>query len=810
MLRNYFVIAFRNIWKNRLNSFINILGLVLGLTCSLLILFFIRSELSYEKHFPRYEQIYRVTNENLEEAGKHWAVISPLHGQAIAESVPEVESVVRMVYTYKQFISSEYDNGNIVRFQENNGYFADSGIFDMFDLKMLSGDPNTALKAANSIVLTESFARKYFGNVNPLGKYLKNESQNIDLEVTGIIPDLPQNTHLRFDHLISMETFYNRMKNNGAEDWLQSKGWAYFSTYVLLKENTVFANASHNLDIFADNFYQEWFAGSEEKVSDYIKLHFQPISDIHLHSHLEQEMGPNSDITYVKVFGFAAILILLLAGVNFINLSTARAFNRMREVGVRKVLGANKADLTAQFLVESLLIALISGIAAVAMIEMILPLYNSITGINFAGTAFLRANNLLLIFAVVLIFGLASGIYPSVFMSLFNISTALNNKRTKNSTTTVIRHCLIIFQFIISTVMIFSTFIIFQQLRYFNHKELGFNKENLIAVQLYGDLRQEAINNTQTLKDYLVSHSGISGVTLCSNIPGERLSVEDLRLDAIPEDAEQPPIRYIRVDHDYIETMGLQIVDGKSFKNWTSENPAFILNETALQATGIEGPLGKMASNFRGTEAEIVGVVKDFHFASLHNRIEPLVIELNPAWSSNMIVRASNNDIAGVLNIIKDKFQEISPGSVFNFSFVDEKLEELYKNEQRMNTIFQLFTILAIVISCLGLFGLSIYYSELRIKEIGIRKALGAGSFHIVRLLTAKFFLWIALADLIALPLAWYAMHLWLQNFAFKISITALVFLISIAFSLIIMLISVSYHSLKAATRNPIKALKYE
>lgn len=810
MFGNYFKIAFRNLWKNKLNSFINIFGLVLGLTCSLLILFFIRSELSYEKTISNYQRIYRITNESLEENGKHWAVVSPLHGLEIADYVPEIESVIRMVYTYKQFISYTDENENVNRFQEDRGYFADPKVFGLLEIKLLKGNPETALQNANSIVLTESFARKYFGDQDPMGKFLINDGNGIEMEVTGVIRDLPYDTHLRFDHLISMETFYDRMRGNNAADWLESKGWAYFYTYVLMKENIDITNAEANLVSFTDSFYQEWFEGSDEKPADYIKLHFQPIEEIHLKSHLEQEMGHNSNITYVNVFGFVAILILVLAGVNFINLTTARAFNRMREVGVRKVLGAARADLTLQFLIESMIVAMISGIFAVALIEIILPFYYAITGIQISAFHVFRLDNLAIILGVVIIFGLISGMYPSLFMSMFSVNSALKDKRTKNSTTSIIRHSLIIFQFVISTMMIFSTLIIYKQLQFFNHKELGFNKDQLIAVQLYGDVRQEAIDNTKTLKDYLLSYSGITGVTMCSNIPGERLSVEDIRMESIPEDTEMPPIRYLRVDQDYIETLGLEMVAGKSFKDWTSDNQAFILNENTLKAIQIDDPIGKKASNFRGTEAEIVGVVKNFHFASLHNKIEPLVIELNPRWSSNLLVRVSNNDYKGTLEFIKTKFQEIAPGSVFNYSFVDEKIASLYENEQRMNTIFLLFTSLAVIISCLGLFGLSIYYAELRIKEIGIRKVLGADNHQIINLLTSKFVLWIVIANIIALPLAWYAMQKWLINFAYKIEITPSIFLMSICLSLLIAMISISYHSIKAATQNPIKALKYE
>ncbi len=808
MFKNYLILATRNLKKNKLNSMINIVGLALGLACSLLILFYLKSEISYDTFFPKADRIYRITNENLDENGLHWAVVSPLHALEIMEDIPEIEQVTRLFDTYSNTYTYERSADEMLRFKEDSGFYADKEFFSIFDIEFLNGNPESAFEKLNSMVVTESMAEKYFGDSNPLGQVIHNETARNDLTVTGVIKDLPYNSHMSFDHLVSINSLYKLMEERGASDWMESRGWAHFYTYVLVYEHADMKAVEEKLFTFTEHFYESIF--EEGDVHDNLKLHLQPLTDIHLTSHLEQEMAANSNKVYVYVFAFIMILVLVLAGVNFVNLSTARAFGRMREIGVRKIVGANKTNLIRQFLSESLIIAFISAGVAIFLIEFSIPLYSKITGLSFSLSMLLTTENIIIILALVIIYGLLSGLYPAFFMSRFKVIASLKGQKDPHSSVTSIRNILVVFQFVISVFMIFSTLIIFQQMSLFQKKELGFDKDQVVALNLSGDIGREVRKNISALKNEFLAHSGIQSVAMSSNIPGERFSVEDIQQETIPDDVENPPIRYIRVDQDFIETMGIELIDGKSFVERANDNPAFILNEKILHAIRLDEPIGKIASNFRGTEAEIVGIVKDFNFASLHNTIEPLVIEFNPNWASYLLVKMRGRDIAQILEYLKQKFQEISPGSLFNYTFLDDKLNTLYANEHRLNRIFKTFTILALIISCLGLFGLSAYYAELKTKEIGVRKVLGANLPNIIKLLSYRFLIWVCIANIIALPFAWFAMNSWLQNFAYKISISPLIFIVSLCTSIVIAFITISYRIILAAHANPVKALKHE
>jgi len=807
MFKNYLKISWRNIKKHKLNSIINISGLALGIACSLLILFFLKSEISYDRFYPKGDRIYRLTNEVLDENSLHWAVVSPLHALEIRKDIPEIESVGRMFYCYNQVFSYGEDQ-NIKKFQEANGYFVDPEIVDIFDIEFLKGNPQTAFNDLNSIVITKSFAKRYFEEEDPLGKTLKDEQGGRIFQVNGVIRDLPFNTHLNYEYLVSMVTLYDEMELRGAADWMQSRGWAHFYTYALMYENSDLASARVKLRTFTENFYTGWYEPGE--IHEHNKLHFQPLTDIHLKSHLEQEMSANSNIVYVYVFALIVVLVLLLAGVNFVNLSTARAFSRLREVGLRKVVGADRSKLIRQFLTEAVILAFISALIAFIVIELSSSFYSSVTGLDFSIIDIFSWENLVITLSLILLSGLLSGLYPALFMSGFNVINCLKGHRQQGTSVTHIRNGLVIFQFIISVFMIFSTIIIYSQMSYFQKKNLGFDTDQVVAVDIYGDLRVAIGNNPETFKSELLSHNAIEHVAMSSNLPGERFSVEDIHHENIPEDLEIPPIRYIRVDGDFIETLGIKMIAGKSFSDWSSDNPAFILNEKAVSSIRLQDPIGKIATNFRGTEAEIVGIVENFNFESLHSTISPLVIEFNPRWSSKLLVKISGDNIPQVMSFLREKIDQLSPGSLFNYTFLDDKLDTLYTNEQRLNRIFRTFSVLAIIISCLGLFGLSAYYAELRTKEIGVRKVMGAGILNIVRLLSTKFIIWVIVANSIALPLSWFFMKKWLQNFAYRVEISPLVFLFSFVISVLIAVFTISFKTFKAARANPVKALQYE
>ncbi len=808
MFWNYITMSWRNLLKNKINSVINIAGLALGLACCLLIMFFLKSELSYDRFFPKADRIYRITNENLDEGGLYWATVSPVHALEIQKDIPEIEMAGRFSYAYNQ-VMSRTEGDEILSFQENNVYYADPQIIEIFDIEFLMGDPATALSEVNSIVVTESFAKRYFPDGKPLGKIVTTKGEGRDLTVTGVIPDLPYNTHLTFECLVSMPTLYVSMEQRGASDWMESRGWAHFFTYVLLNENASIETARQKMPTFMENFYSEWF-DDKTKVHDLLMLHLQPLLEIHLKSQMEQEMSPNGNIVYVYVFAFIVVLVMVLAGVNFVNISTARAFKRMREVGVRKALGAHRKDLVIQFLTESLLLALVAAILAVVLVELSIPFYQSITNLELSIMQILEPENILLLVVPMLVFGLLAGLYPAMFMSNFNALDSLKGQKNPSASVSGVRNALVIFQFVISVFMIFSTIIIYQQMSYFHRKNLGFDSDQIVAIDMYGDLYRSVMNKRESVKSELLSYSSIGAVTLSSNIPGERFSVEDIRHELQPKDMEMGPIRYIRVDKDFIETMGLTMVEGVSFKDWSSDQSAFIMNETAVKVAQIPDPVGKVATNFRETEAEIIGVVKDFNFASLRNEIEALIIECNPRWCSKLLVKITDGEIPRTMEFLEKKVQELAPGSIFNYTFLDNRLDMLYDNERRLHTIMQVFAVLAIIISGLGLFGLSTYYAELRIKEVGIRKVYGASIMNISTLLTSKFVLWVVIANVIALPVAWWAMMKWLQNFAYRIEISPVVFVLAFSISFITAILTVSYRTIRAALENPVKALKYE
>jgi len=809
MLKNYLWTALRNLGKSRGYSLINISGLAIGIACSLLMFFHIQDELNWDRAFPKARRIYRITNQGLTGSARHWAVVSPLHGLEIRRDIPEIELTTRLFYLFSNILSYAPPDGPTRRFEEQGGFYSDPGTTEMFDLEFIKGDPSAALKTIDSVILTQSMARRYFGEADPINKTILNESQNRTYRVTGVIADFDFNTHLKFDYLVSMQTFYRRMIDSGSRSWLEARGWAHFYTYVLIGEAHTIDQVEAKMADFTANFYSGPDSNREQILSR-TKLHLQPITDIHLRSHLEQEMGPNSDIAYVYIFSAIAAFLLVIAAFNFVNISTAQAFKRMKEVGVRKVTGAGRPQLIRQFLGESFLLTVVSAVFALLLFQLALPVYNRLTGRTLDFLELLQPSNLVVLGAIIGFLGVAAGLYPALFMAGFQPVASLRSHRDPRSGTATLRRGLVVFQFVISIFMIISTITIYRQVSYFQDKDLGFDKEGVVAVKLYGRLRASAISDSQALKAEFLGNSAVSHVALASNLPGERLSVENLRPEGIAEDQQLPSVRYLRVDEDYIETMNIEVLEGRSFKGLTRRTSAFILNEAAVKALNLEQPVGKTASNFRGVTAEIIGVVKDFHFASLHHSVEPLILDYRPTWGGYCLLKVQWGRIPDVLKFLKTKLEEIAPDNLFLYRFVDDELVKLYANEIRMSEVFKLFSLLAIFISCLGLFGLSAYSAELRTKEIGVRKVLGASVIQVLTLLSRDFTRWVLGANLIAWPLAYIVMHDWLKNFAYRIHISWITFALASGLALLVALLTVSYQAVRAASANPIDSLRYE
>ncbi|MBN2091048.1 ABC transporter permease [candidate division KSB1 bacterium] len=819
MFTNHIKIAFRNMRKNKLDTILNLSGLSLGLALGVLILFHIQDELSFDRHFPKADRIFRISCEMREGNNvRHWATTSPVLPEHMTPAIPEIEKTCRLFVIGSQILSYLPDNDAPRRFKEASGFFADQNCIDVFDFNFIKGNPKTALSEVNSIVLSEATAEKFFPEENPLGKMISlsngDKSENL-LKVTGVVQNLPSNTHFDFAYLVSFPTFYVFLRDIGQEQLGQAKSWAALYNYVLLKDKNLIRSAEAKLPDFVVDYFSG--LGSREEILDRAGFHFQPITDIHLHSKLEQEFKANSDIAYVYIFSAIAFLIMLVVAVNFINIAMAQALKRMREVGIRKAMGVGKLQLIGQIIGESLLPIFIASGISLFLIRLLLPFYNALAGKNYLLGDILQRTNMLFFFGIILSFGFLASLYPAIFLSGFSPTQSLKGIRDPLSAAARARKGLVIFQFTISIFMIFGTIVTFQQLEYFNHKNLGFDKENVIAIQLNNDLQQLAIQNPMTLKNELLKNSAVLAASIVSDIPGDRLSVEPLRVVGAPDIDAREQFRFIRVDKDYPQVLNLKLTNGRDFSTVTENTTAFIINEKAAQALQLPDPVGRMASGVFGTQGEIVGVVSDFNFASLHNHIEPLVIEhfplshqLRQAVTAYLLVKIQGSAIQASLQSIQASLNKIAPGSLFNYSFLDQDLSQLYASEQRLSDLFKAFALFAIFISCLGLFGLSSYSAQLRVKEIGIRKTLGASLLSLVQLLSKKYVIWILIANGIALPLGWIYVSNWLNNFAYRTPIGSLPFIITILLSIGLAFIAVSYHAFKAALANPVEALRFE
>jgi putative ABC transport system permease protein len=802
MIKNYLKTALRVIRKQKLYSFLNIAGLAVSLTCALLILFHVKDELSFEKNFPRSDRIHRIqTNSKYGSNFRNWAPSAPALGPALEESFPEVELSARIRMIGRQILSFDQAEGESRRFEESGGFFADNSFLSMFDLEMLAGNPKSALTEPHTIVLTASMAHRFFGNKDPLGKIVSNESREESLQVTGVIPDFPRNTHLQISYLISMPTFPIYM---GFPESLTHRTWKAMYTYILFRSRQDASAFEKKTPEFMKSFHSD----SPERVEEIV---LQPIQKIHLHSKLEQEIAPNSDAAYVYIFSAAALLILLIAGVNFVNLSTSQSFKRMKEIGVRKVIGARKGQLVKQHLGESLLFIVLSTAFALLLLNLVLPFYSRLTGkpITFVGV--LTLDNILLLLFIMVVLTVLAGLYPAFFVSGFRPASSIKKVRDPRSTAAALRKGLVIFQFVISIFMIFCTITLYRQLDFFLHQDPGFDKDRLVAVRMYPEFLKASANRMETIKDEIRRHSDVTHVALTSNLFGTSYSNERLTPVSVQDKNALPMLRFIRVDDDFIETAGLEIVKGRNFDKGSDQNGAYIINESAAAALNLKQPLGvPCLSDIHEGEAPIVGVIKDFHFASLHSPLEPFVLEYQPSWTNYALVKVRSEGFQDVLAFLEGKFDEIAPGNLFSYVFVDEVFDRNYEQEIRALDLFEAFSILALFVSCLGLFGLTVYSAEVRIKEIGIRKVMGASGSDIVLLLSKNFVLWVLLANAVAWPLAFLAMKKWLQNFAFRVEINICTFFFSALVALLIALATISYQAVKAAVSNPVDSLRYE
>ena len=811
MLRNYFKIAWRNLMKYKSISFINLFGLTVGLTCCLLITTYIINELSFDRYNKNAENIYRVTrsfNNSDGVVSLNLSTVSPPFGYYFPTDFPEIRKMTRLLnggttpLKYKDKLINE-----------PNVYFADENLFDVFSLKVLEGDPRTALKEPFSIMLSEEAAKKYFGNEDPVNKILKANNQ-FDVKVTGVYRAFPANAHMHPGVLVSFNTLRDSAvygEANLRTNW----GNNSFFTYLLLPDHYDINRMIAQFPAFIDRRMDHKDYNGEIP-SKYTKLGLQKLTDIHLHSHTDYEAEPNGDIGRVYIFSVIALFILLIASINYMNLSTARSALRAREIGIRKVIGARKKEIILQFLSESVLITWAAILISFVLLYLTLPWLNNISGQFLSISILMKWQVLVPLLLTPFVVGILSGLYPALYMSSFQPVKTLKGLFKAGSGNISLRKILVVAQFSISIVLIITTVIVFQQLRYMQETSLGYDKEHLISLPYYNSINTAY----ESFRNELLQNRDIKNAARSSRIPTGRL-LDAMGAFTLVGDSMRPvttDIKNVATDYDFIPTYGIRVIAGRNFSRaYGTDTTNFILNEASVRAIGWKSPEDAIGRNFNYGQykGKVIGVIGDFHFESLHQKIVPIVL-LNPATApgqsffNSLSIKLSGNNLQTSLAAVEKTWRKYHPEIPYQYTFLDESFTKLYQAEQRQGTLFTVFACIAIFIACLGLFGLSAFAITQRVKEIGVRKVLGAKVNSIVTLLSKDFLKLVLIAAIIAFPIAWYAMTHWLQDFAYRISIHWWVFVLSAIAALIVALATVSFHAIKAAVANPVSSLRSE
>ena len=812
MIKNYFKIAFRSLWKNKGYSAINIFGLATGLACCLLITLYVTDELSYDRHFKNAGSIYRINSDIRFGGGDlHMTQTSDMMGQLLKKDYPQVEEYTRIYTSDGDKLIKKGDDF----INESHVAHADSTFFTVFALPAISGDTKTALNEPNTVVVSEATAKKYFGGVDVLGKNVdvKNGENTTPYKITAVIKDIPKESHFNFDFIFSMK--------NIEYQWGQLTSHN-FHTYLLLKPGTDYKVFEKNLPRYTEKYVlpyiQQFMKVSSmadiTKSGNKLEYSLLPLTKIHLYSDYSFEISPSGNIQYVYIFSAVALFILILACINFMNLSTARSAKRAKEVGIRKVLGTERKTLVSQFLVESTITAFISLLIALVIAYFVLPLFNDIAAKSLSVSNLFGSYILPFLILLPFVVGLLAGSYPAMYLSKFRPIAVLKGNMHTGFRKSNLRNGLVVFQFATSIMLIIGTFIVYNQLKYIQTTKLGFNKDQVLIV----DRAYALGNNLQAFKNEVLSMQGVSSGTISSYLPVTNSSRSDNTFfkEAVPDTKNGIDMQSWRVDYDYVRTMGMEIVQGRNFsKDYGSDSSAILITETTAKMLGYEEPVGKrifLPGDKPGDPFipfSIIGVIRDFHFESLRKKLGPLCLGLdNRGGLASFKVSASNSQL--LIAQMEKKWKSLAPGMPFSYRFMNDSFDEMYRNEQRAGTVAVIFAILAILIACLGLFGLVTYMAEQRTKEIGIRKVLGASVADVVAMLSKDFLLLVAIASIIAFPVAWWAMNKWLQDFEYRVHISVWVFVIAGVAALLIALITVSFQAIKAAIANPVKSLRTE
>jgi putative ABC transport system permease protein len=814
MLGNYFKIAFRNLSRNKAFSLINIFGLAAGLTTCTLIMLYIFSESGYDAHNKNAERIYRVASQGATTGtGKDnpWAATCGPMAWGLKTDMPEIEQATRLLkFPTLDKMLLKYEQGNdIKQFYETNGYYVDSTFFQLFTYDFKYGNSATALAEPNSLILSETVADKLFSKQDPVGKSISIGMPygTFSYTVKGVFKDANLKSHIPAHFFLSM-------RNNDIGTWVEGQtNWAtnnIFHTYIKLKASADIKSLQKKIPAFIDRR-----AGTDLKALGVTRALFtQPLTDIYLHSDLDGEIAPNGNITYLYILGSIALFVLIIACINFMNLSTARSGKRAKEVGVRKVMGAEKSSLIRQFLGESVIMSCLALILSVILAGTLLPLFNTLTQKNLHLSD--EPNVWIWVSALTIGTGILSGLYPAFYLSSFKPITVLKGKLINNFSATAIRKGLVVFQFTISICLILGAIVIVRQLHYLDNQQLGFDKTRQLVIPLQD---QNAINNYNALKNELLKNPAVRNVTSGSTYPGIA-NVEDMLFYAEGKTINDVvDVHLANVDYNYLETLGVKVIAGRGFsKEFTADSNNIVLNEAALKELGynLKTAVGrKINYDFKGAhnEMQIIGVVKNFNFESLYNSIKPFGFNMNPYLGNRYgyaIINASTNNYAGLLKSTESAWNKINPAIPFAYSFIDKDFQKNYEKDQKASGIVSYFTLIAILVACLGLFGLSAFSAEQRTREIGIRKVLGASVTNVAGLLSKDFIVLVLIAIVIASPIAWFAMNKWLQSFAYRIPVSWWMFVVAGLIAIVIALITVSFQAIKAALMNPVKSLRTE
>ncbi len=805
MLMNYFKIVYRNFISHKLFSFINVFGLAIGLSICIVISLWVLRETSYDRFHEKSHRIYRVERELFRDnLYSRWPIVGGLYKQALIDDFAEIENATR--FWRREFAIKDHKN-NIFR-QET--FAVDNSIFQIFSFSLEEGDERTALADPMTVVLTRDRALRYFGTDDVLAKSLtfEWEGEQVDFKVTGILEEMPENSHMHFDMLISLASVPDE---EFGDDWRSN----YLYTYVLVSEKTSRFELEEKLKGFVSQRLEPHYGdllvlNKDMTIHEVLKMHLFPILDIHLHPSPNWEVEPGGSILSVYMFSSIAVLILVIACLNFVNLSTARANKRAKEVSLRKTVGADKSQLRGQFIQESVLLAFFSLGIACLMSSLFVEVYNAMFAENLSLSVFLQPLKLLSLIGATLIVGVLAGLYPAFYLTRFEPAQVIKGSLLAGSRKSIFRRNMVVIQFSISILLIIGLFTIYKQMKYIQSRSLGFDKENVIILPVRS---QQIARNYDSFRNELEKNSQIISLSTSSEVPADSHYSNSYyqRLDM-----EDPVSVYLFfTDYDYLETYRMELLAGREFSEEFSSDTAgtLILNESAAKRFGWtpEEAVGKKLNGpYSEGSAQVVGIIKNFNYMSLRREVEPMVFLLDTEYIRAISIRTMPGNIEKIISFIRNKWQNSFPGEQFEFGFLDSLVDQLYLREQKMQKIFIIFAVLSVLVACLGLLGLVSFTSEIRTKEIGIRKVLGASTGSVIVLLSKEFIKWIIIANIVAWPLAWFMMNKWLQHFAYRVNIGGVVFILAAIVTMLISIFTFIFQTVKTACSAPVDSLRYE